>query len=570
MSYSPDGIRLAASTNRGTAEVWDVASLKLILTILTPSAVSNGIIDTVAWNPNGEEIAVGGAAGPTQSDPMVVVYDAHTGKSIHVFSAADEQVTDKVYAPIQKIQWFPDGRHLAIIPIPTADPNNTQTGQAFYPLDWDSEQGGTLLFDKNDWCDLGKGFYLSPDTQYNIMPMPYCGEGDIDYVIANVFLSGFSGNAIEPIADLGIGRQGVQDIAWRPDSQQFAVLHGTNGLTVYDLQQSDAAQPNFNQTVTSTLFGNFDDVADQGHMGIPDWEVVDPYQYQMPTTSPNGKLIAAYDETHSTDGVHTVLFDSNTGAPVKTLDTASIPQSTDCFCRPHCIREMNWSPDGTRLEAAWDTGINVWDVGSGHVLFTKNNPMECFWSSASMILVCRDEYLDQNGWQWSPILYTVDATNGKRIQTLSEHVSDFRTVWSSQQRIASIITDDNHILMWDGSFQHLLLDVPGANVTWNTDSTRFIVSKARGQFVALFDGITLKPIVLLDAEDNSVAVFSPDGKFFAASFATGEIDIWESSTGHKRLRLFGHRASSTLVWKSDNTQLLSKGSDGTQRVWVIG
>ncbi len=469
LDYAPDGTRLVASTDQGIAEIWDIAKVKMILGIAAYSAVTNGSIGSVAWNPNGENIAVGGSEGVDQFDPMVIVFDATTGMPIKVFSAVDEGVSDKIHKPIANVQWLPDSKHLAIIPpSPYYDEDHS-----FYPINWDTELGGVVPFDLNYYCTPLLGFSLSPDANYYIVPHLRCEEGDVTYGLAAVFLSDDSTNPIVPIDDLSIGHLGVQEIAWRGDSRQFAILLGTSGLDVFDLTKPDSDNVAVVGRANSTLFGSLADDLTQDNLGEPDWEVISPYQYEIPTASPDGKLLAAYDSAKSSDGAHIILFDTSTGKLFKTLDTASIAQSSDRGCGQNCVNAIHWSRDGKRLEGEFDTATVVWEVGTGHVLFTKSGPSSCFWANTALVLACQDRKVEYNRQTTNSPLYSVDATTGKTLQTTSENPGYFKAIWSPNRRIACIITQDNHILIWDGGFQHLLLEIPGSDLTWSNDGLRF-------------------------------------------------------------------------------------------------
>jgi WD40 repeat protein len=96
-AFSPDGRRLliGPATRSGSVEIWNVQSGKKVSTL----AKSAGVIQSVAWSPDGHWAAAAGAS------KQITVWDARTGKPAQVLKGHTEIV--------QSIAFSPDGRLLA-------------------------------------------------------------------------------------------------------------------------------------------------------------------------------------------------------------------------------------------------------------------------------------------------------------------------------------------------------------------------------------------------------------------------------------------------------------------------
>jgi eukaryotic-like serine/threonine-protein kinase len=66
-------------------------------------------------------------------------------------------------------------------------------------------------------------------------------------------------------------------------------------------------------------------------------------------------------------------------------------------------------------------------------------------------------------------------------------------------------------------------------------------------------------------------VWSPDGKYLAASTNSGLVCVWDVMTGETLAGYTGHaNLVNALDWSPDGTRLASGGDDGTIQIWQVG
>ena len=136
IALRPDGRQFAVADNRGLVSLVDATTLRTTQTI---DSGSHNVIGSVAYSPNGSEVA---AAGPLlNGDGVVEVWDVKTGRRI-----AREQVGD-----VGDLIWSSDGSHLAasgpssVYLISLSSPSvRTVTMGAPYPISY-SPDGQQLL-----------------------------------------------------------------------------------------------------------------------------------------------------------------------------------------------------------------------------------------------------------------------------------------------------------------------------------------------------------------------------------------------------------------------------------------
>lgn len=117
MAFSPDGKRLvtggATATQGlpgGIVVIWDSATGKMI----TKSEKLATAVGTVAWNPDGKQIAAGtnGVGGELPQPGEVWVWNADTGKVVNTFKVKPE-VEYGEWASAGDVAWSNDGKKIA-------------------------------------------------------------------------------------------------------------------------------------------------------------------------------------------------------------------------------------------------------------------------------------------------------------------------------------------------------------------------------------------------------------------------------------------------------------------------
>jgi WD40 repeat protein len=100
-AFSPEGDRLALAGGRGL-QVWDVARGKPVLTI----GQGEGMIDGLAFSPDGRSLAAGSRSGSTGEQQVVVrIWDAATGHELRSFASQE--------GALLALAFTDEGNHLA-------------------------------------------------------------------------------------------------------------------------------------------------------------------------------------------------------------------------------------------------------------------------------------------------------------------------------------------------------------------------------------------------------------------------------------------------------------------------
>ncbi len=93
--WSPDGKKLASSSDDGKAIIWDASSGELLHTLLG----HNNQVRRVRWSPDGQRLATAG------NDATVKLWDANSGDEI--------MSLNDLHSSVRCVEWSPDGRKLA-------------------------------------------------------------------------------------------------------------------------------------------------------------------------------------------------------------------------------------------------------------------------------------------------------------------------------------------------------------------------------------------------------------------------------------------------------------------------
>ena len=133
-AFSPDGQRIVAGSQEGTAKVWDAANGKELLTLKGHKSV----IVSVAFSPDGQRIVTG------SSDATAKVWDTATGRELLTLSGHSEQVWSVAFSP--------DGQRIV-----TGSPDRTAKV-------WDAASGEELLTLKGH-VSYVRSAAFSPDGQ---------------------------------------------------------------------------------------------------------------------------------------------------------------------------------------------------------------------------------------------------------------------------------------------------------------------------------------------------------------------------------------------------------------------
>jgi WD40 repeat protein len=286
------------------------------------------------------------------------------------------------------------------------------------------------------------------------------------------------------------------------------------------------------------------------------------------------------------------VWDAPTGAPLAALQSHA-----------DAVNFVAFSADGSRIVAAAEDGVRVWDAGSRAqiaLLPEKRSLIAVSDDGRGAISVAAGNRLQiwdaSTGQETSktlgPILATrfgadgprvlvagadnsidlYDAASGRRLRVFRGHWrKPLNVVFSPDgQRIASI-GDDQTARIWsvaDGRGLFLLSDAKlSRDSAIQLVADRALIPFDAGWRVYALDGARRLADVAANDGKAARALFSPSGKF-VVSFADGSAPkLWDATTGKELATLAQPAPASCAVVSQDERQLLIGAGNGVAELW---
>ncbi len=247
------------------------------------------------------------------------------------------------------------------------------------------------------------------------------------------------------------------------------------------------------------------------------------------------------------------------------------------------IKDIEFSPDGTRLAIATDIGIWVYAAQTGaEIALVKRQPRGI--SAVSIIAFAPDgttlafgsEDLDHE----SGAVELWDTTTGERLTVLGEDMGSVKALEFSDDgtTLASV--------SWSGTMKYYLWEVAtGREVLSFTKAQGRIplskgalvlshsphsVASANVDTVKIWDVATeeLRHTLGEGGNPTSALAFSPDGKTLAGGYAA--IRLWDTEAGDELSKLDGHRRQVHIMTFSPDGRILASGdTGGTVILWDL-
>ncbi|KAL4879202.1 hypothetical protein BJY04DRAFT_220322 [Aspergillus karnatakaensis] len=195
------------------------------------------------------------------------------------------------------------------------------------------------------------------------------------------------------------------------------------------------------------------------------------------------------------------------------------------------VNDISISPDGSMIvSASGDRRVRLWDVKSGHPLFTLEGHQD--WIDAVA---------------FSPLGDTVASGSGDR----SVRIWDVYT-----GRCLYVLHGHEH---------------SATSVAFSPDG-KLLASTSYDRTIRLWDTSTGSIVHILRGHDDQVrtARFSPDGRILASAGVDQSIRVWDVEKGCTLQILRGHRDRiSSLAFAPQGTVLASGSEDNTIRLWDL-
>jgi WD40 repeat protein len=538
VAWSPDSSRLVTGSADWTAMVWDSFTGRplLLLPCMSDSrgvdaADVNGMVNSVAWSPDGRRIA-------TAQDKWVFLWDAASGRKLLELSGHEETVNS--------VAWSPNGEHLA-----TAGLDNKV-------MVWDSidgkmvdEMGGHSStsdgFAGVAWSPRGDRLAVAGEENAITLWWEDYGFWGLDPVSKHtLILSGHHG--------------AVVNVVWSPDGTRLASASGDGTVKIWNSEKPDelpalVAHSGAANSVAWSPDGK--KVASGGKDTTAKvWDVASGQEVLALTGhtssirsiawSHDGKRIATGSEDDTA-----IVWDVDRGKPIFTLHG-------EAFSNAHpVVKSVDWSPDGKGLVTANNAGppkivASVWNTDTGQLLFK----------------------LPINPGKDDGILSTVDCV-----------------AWSPDGRqLATAV--DGQVKLWDASngnesctlnFRNQLgSNIPSevAGLAWSPDSKQLVACSGDGyegrtekgslKVWNVVSGIELLSIISPSSTFNCVS-WSPDGRRLATGMgASHDVKIWDAESGQEIFELSSQDCPVIgVAWSPDSSKLAAACDDGTLRMYEM-
>ena len=559
VEFSSDGSLLAAGLSTGAVQIWRVSDGNLL-------RVFQGMfceVNNMAFSPDGETVAIGGATDHFRADPtdfavkVIRVSDGERLPTLEVYPAA--------YGYISGMAFSPDGSLLATVSMGEIALWQIPDGQQVRTMTWGGEEAAIHVAFSPDGRFLAAGtgdgtvqlWRVADGTLENTLEGHTDTVNDLAFSADGRLLASASDDKTvrvwqvsdgKALRTLQIGHE-VCDVAFSPDGSLLATL--TEGTTLQLWQVADG-QPLGRVTAMGPV--NAVAVSADSRLVAAGTEAGMVRVWQ----ASDGKVVYTFTDLGASVTKVAFLPSENLLAAGLEDGTLRLWQVSDGSPRPALslgddVSRLTFSPDGSLLAAAvclrrddagncTDEEVNLWRLPGGELVRTVEKGtlgglpyVMAFSPDGAVLGVLR----------WDTI-YLFQVSDGKM---LSRAECDYEGFWNP---------------MGLGAFSPDLRWVAIAG----EDPTDYYAY--HGAILDVRQGKALSGDLYSYAYPLS-QVFSPDGKLVAQGTREGAVNLWSAPDGSKVLDFFPVAAGrvNSLAFSPDGRWLVVGSSDGTVGLWGV-
>jgi WD40 repeat protein/serine/threonine protein kinase len=521
-AFSPDGTRIASVSGSVNRPNYLLVHLVANGEVVVKAQVKTCRWATVAFSPNGREIAV--ASGVTgaranaakESAGWLKTFDAETGREQQSFKTDSEDA----FLP----SFSPDGKSLVAVIGPWT--NDDTSGRSNEIRIWDARTGNVGLkipaghrqsFVSACYSPVSRAIATSSfDTTLRLWDAQDGHE-----------LIAFRGH-----------RNCTNSVAFSPDGQHIASTSDDGSARVWDTHTGECQ------------------ITLRGHRGALSTVVFSPDGRRL-VTSGSDDTARVWDATAGTEA-HTIRASKSS------------------------VRALAFSPDGRRLVTGdFDGVLKLWDLPSGRKLEAWPGHSQPVWDVAfnfdgTMIASAAGNWT--SGADRLGEIHIRDSTTGRALHKWRAHRKvawhvrfspDGRWLASSGGEISEL---GQEIILWDlanGSRRTIAVPEGGVqSLAVRHDGRR--ISGGMRNLIRTWDPETGEsyPPIEQPSTDTVCLAYSPDGRTLFSTTNTGRLCLWDVASGQslKTLRSDNYLTSGVAV-NPAGTRVATVGSDHTVKIW---
>ena len=546
VTFSPDGKRLASAGQDGTAIVWDIATRQQTLNLKAhPSS-----LNSVAFSADGSQLASASAGG------TVKTWDVASGQE--KLKLRNGQVKRRNgQGAVHSVSFSPDGKLVA------------SCGKNWWVNVWDAASGERIMPLRGHEMGVN-GVSFSPD-------MKQLASAGVDGKVRLWDVATW-----DLIHTLTANVQPVLDVSFSPDGKRLASAGEDGTVRVWDATTGLEVMV-FNghlQAVTSVSFSPDGTrlASSSRDSTVLVWDLT--FDQSVLAFAKSSERMPAV--SFSPDG--TRLASARPDKTVRLWDVASGQQLNTLKGHSANVKSVSFSPDGTRLASAsgdffYSKGrpvpgefeVKVWDVVTGQELMTLNGDVDAILG----VVFSPDGTLLATG-SIDGTVQVWNANNGQEVNTWKGHSSQVSGVAFSPDG-ASLASAgiDGTTKLWAAATGTELMALttkgnPVNSVSFSPDGERLATAHHFGGIRVWDLAKADEPLTVIPDLGRITSVsFSPDGRRVVSGGFEGTVKVWDATTGQQTLTLPEQNAATinNMSFSPDGMRLVSADRLGNLKLW---